>query len=687
MKKLLVVGCWLLAGTVVAADVNVRDFGARGDGVTKDTLALQRAFGLHFDFHANADRKNGQWKPIYDKLTEEDVRAICDAVRPDFLQVDCKGHAGWASYPSAIGNAAPSLAGDGMALWRKVTKERGIGLYVHYSGVADQKYFTEHPDEAVKGINGWPVPGERATRPNGRYVDDVLLPQLKELADRYGIDGAWVDGECWAARADFDPRTVAQFERETGIDLKGRLPDKEDAPHRREYMDFMRRLFHRYLKHYVDEIHKAHPAFRITSNWAFTDVMPVKPCADVDFVSGDLAPGNCFYAAMISARAAASQGLTWDLMAWSFRCPGPQVPKTAAQLQQEAAAVISLGGGFQIYVTQRPDGSPRLDCVRSLRPVAEFVRARQPYCFGGKAEKQVAVLMSTEDFLACSPQVYQCGASRHSALSLGGLLCDCGHSVSLLMDHHVKAGALDGYPVVAVPEVAKALDPEVVTRLAAYVKGGGTLLVDGAKACRTLAAAGLPCAVAGEPSEKPVMFRLGDDLPGSVNAAAALAAAEAAEPLAWLYDDGTDCRKGVVAAVAPFGKGKVAAVSGKLSNSYITGAQHEHRRLANLLLARLYRPVVEVEKSVGLLHVVLLEKDGRRKIQLVNANGRHRDEASKTEDFIPPVVDVALRLNLPAKPASLVLQPSGRTLPFDWRDGAAHVTLPRVDIHEIVEVF
>jgi len=649
------------------------------------TTCPARAFGLHFDFHAHADSRNGTWQPIYDKMTEDDVRAVCDAVLPDFIQVDCKGHPGWASYQSALGNAAPSLAGDGMALWRKVTKERGVGLFVHYSGVADQKYFTEHPDEAVKDPSGWPAKGERATRTNGRYADELLLPQLKELAGKYGIDGAWIDGECWAARVDFDPRTVRQFERETGIDLKGCLPDKEDSPHRREYMDFLRRQFHAYVKHYVDEMHKAYPSFRLTSNWAFTDVMPVKPCADVDFISGDLAPGNCVYAAMISARAAASQGRPWDLMAWDFRNPGPQVPKTAAQLQQEAAAVIALGGGFQIYIKQRPDGSPRLARVRRLKPVAEFVRARQPFCFGGKAERQVAVLMSTEDFVASSPNVYVCDTSRLYTLSAVGLLCDAGHSVSLLMDHHVLEGDLSGWPVLVVPEVNKRLDPAVVARVVEYVRAGGSLLLDGPKACQVFADAGLPCAPAGAPSEKPAYFSLDGDLSGSVRAVAGLS--EDGEVLARRYDEPTERTKDVFAAVRPFGKGRVAAVSGRLSETYLFEAQCGHRALARAALARLYRPVVEIEKANGLLHVVLLEKDGRRKIQLVNANGRHRDEASMTEDFIPPVGDVSLRLNLPAKPASLVLQPSGRTLSFDWRDGAAHVTLPRVDLHDIIEVF
>ncbi len=91
-------------------------------------------FGLHFDFHAQP--KYGlQGK----SLNEEDIRRICRTLKPDFIQIDCKGHPGWASYPSELGNAMPEFAQDTLALWRRVTREENVALYMHYSGVYDIK--------------------------------------------------------------------------------------------------------------------------------------------------------------------------------------------------------------------------------------------------------------------------------------------------------------------------------------------------------------------------------------------------------------------------------------------------------------------------------------------------------------------------------------------------------------------
>ena len=35
------------------------------------------------------------------------------------------------------------------------------------------------------------------------YVDELLIPQLKEIIDLYDVEGVWIDGDCWAAKLDW----------------------------------------------------------------------------------------------------------------------------------------------------------------------------------------------------------------------------------------------------------------------------------------------------------------------------------------------------------------------------------------------------------------------------------------------------------------------------------------------------
>ena len=107
----------------------------------------QSAFGIHFDFHAMPeDTVPELWKPEY-------YAEMLDAVKPDFVQCDTKGHAGLSSYPTEVGTRA-NLACDILQMMRQETAKRDIALYGHHSGLYDQKAAADHPDWAVVDADG-----------------------------------------------------------------------------------------------------------------------------------------------------------------------------------------------------------------------------------------------------------------------------------------------------------------------------------------------------------------------------------------------------------------------------------------------------------------------------------------------------------------------------------------------------
>ena len=127
---------------------------------------LQRAdsfLGIHFDFHAGPDCTE-----IGKNTTREMIENIINLVQPDYLQIDCKGHRGLSSYPTRVGNQAPGFVGDPLRLWRQVTAERGVALYMHYSGVWDSEAIVRHPE--------W---GCRQCRRQAERQSDVVLRSLR----------------------------------------------------------------------------------------------------------------------------------------------------------------------------------------------------------------------------------------------------------------------------------------------------------------------------------------------------------------------------------------------------------------------------------------------------------------------------------------------------------------------------
>ena len=353
-----------------------------------DPPRLRRAdsfLGIHFDFHAGEDCTE-----VGRNTTPAMVENIIQLVKPDYLQIDCKGHAGVSSYPTKVGHPAPGFVGDPLRIWRDVTARHGVALYMHYSGVWDSNAVKEHPDWAAVNADG--KPSTTATSFFGPYAERLLIPQLRELAGDYGVDGAWVDGECWASVPDFSEAAIKAFRDATGIQD---VPRQPTDPHWYEFLQFNRQAFRDYLNHYIAEVKKTNPEFQICSNWAFTDHMPEPVCANVDFLSGDYSPQDSVNSARLSARFLARQGKPWDLMAWSFTTQPDRSQKSAVQLQREAAVVLALGGGFQAYYKQKRDGSIYDEQMPVMAEVAKFCRARQAICHHAEMVPQVALLFST----------------------------------------------------------------------------------------------------------------------------------------------------------------------------------------------------------------------------------------------------------------------------------------------------
>ncbi|MBR5258794.1 MAG: hypothetical protein IKV51_07595 [Clostridia bacterium] len=639
------------------------------------------AFGLHFDFHASPTKPDSP--AIGKTFREEDIREICRLLRPDYLQIDCKGHPGWASYPTRVGNAMPSIAFDTLKLWRRVTAEEGVMLFMHYSGVFDEKYCREHPENAVMRSDG--RRDTRYTRTfSHKYADEVLIPQLKELAGIYGVDGVWIDGECWATDLDYDPETLRAFEKEYGLVLNGTLPTDASTKECRLFRDFCRDCFRRYVKYYTDEVHKEYPDFQIASNWLCSDYMPEPVPAGIDFLSGDFSPWYSVTSARTAARTLASQGIGWDLMSWNFRVdrnrvtPGRYV-KEPAQIMQEAASVTSLGGGFQDYIPQYPDGSPRMWQIRRLKPLADMIRSRQEYCFGGRIVPQTAVLLSKHDrYLEYEKPFSRIGSEKVTGLV--SLLCDLGHNVSIVSEHTLAHP--EKWGAILVPELFEGLGSDTLKQLLAYAESGGSLLVNGPNACRMLERAGVDISV-GEIENGFACFTCDMECYGSVYGSCALSSL-CGSTVAECCPDPREAHR-PFAVVIPCGKGRIACVGADLGKAYDQGRQEAHKRLMRRLLKELYAPLCEVVSCEGILEKTELYKDGRLLIQLVNMNGPHNDPIVPSFSEILPCRDIVLKLRLKGA-VSAVLRPDGQKLEPEACEDGVLLKICRVDCHEIIEI-
>ncbi len=358
MRSILIIAIVLLIGT-----------GLQGQPVYPPRLDRAHSFfGVHFDFHADTDCRE-----IGKNVSDEMVEYVVDQIKPDFLQIDCKGHPGYSSYPTKVGNPAPGFVRDPLKIWREVTARKGVALYMHYSGVYDMRAVELHPSWAAVNADG--KPSDRNTSVFSPYADSLMIPQFKELSSVYGVDGIWVDGDCWAQQVDFSPKARKLFTQKTGIT---EIPLKPGDPHWNEYLDYNRQGFRDYLAHYIDVMHRYNPRFQIASNWAYSSFMPEPVTVPVDFISGDFSATNSVNSARFEGRFIRNQGKPWDLMDWGFSWiwnqEGTMSPKSVPQIERDLSEVLSLGGGVQIYMKQQRDASVYRWTIPLLAEAAKFVR-------------------------------------------------------------------------------------------------------------------------------------------------------------------------------------------------------------------------------------------------------------------------------------------------------------------------
>ncbi len=668
IRSFILLVCWP-ALLVVAAE-----------NETSSNTAHRRAdsfFGLHFDLHPNkSDTVLGA------DVSEENVAKLLTRVRPDYVQYDCKGHYGYLGYPSEIGPSAPGIVKDSLAVWRKVTREYGVGLYIHFSGLWDSVAIEQHPEWAAIMADGKPSP--KATSVFGPYVDERMLPQLKEATRKYDLDGVWVDGECWAAAWDYSPAALEAWKKETGHE---QAPKNAKEPNWQEWKTWNRKHFERYVSHWVDELHAFNPKLQITSNWLYSALMPVPVQVKVDYLSGDYSPAKSVDQARIDARYLAQTKMPWDLMAWGFVMGKEGLNhnlKTAVQLQQEASVVLMQGGGFQIYFHPTRSGHIDETTIETAGRVADFCRPRQAVSHKSTSVPQVAVLMSSTAILQRSDAFYHTvGAYRELEGTLHALL-ELGYSVDVLAEHQLE-GRLREFPIIVVPDF-EVLANGWVEKLTDYARQGGQLLLVGEKCARQFAPV-LGVHLQGEPRNQSVELATASGVV-NVNGIWQDVTLDGAEAVGFRYQSrDTTKDKQIAATMVACGSGRVGAVYGPLGQRFY----QQHHPYVRLFLGQLMRkmfadPAVVVDGPPCLDVALRKTADGKLCVHLLNRANTSVCDDYAVIDHVPPVGPIKLTLKVSEKPQRLEWVPDGGSIPWSWSDGKLMATIPQVGIHGVLAV-
>ena len=589
----------------------------------------ESAFGIHFDFHAMPEDTVPEiWKPEY-------YAQMLDAVKPDYVQCDTKGHAGLSSYPTSAGSPA-NIKEDILQMMRDETAKRDIALYGHHSGLYDQKAAVDHPDWVVVDADGNCSCDYLSAF--GPFADELLLPQLRELAGKYKLDGAWIDGECWATQVDYSTHAVNAYKKEFNAE-----PPRPGEPDYPKYREFCRDGFKKYVKHYVETIKKEFPDFEITSNWIFSALMPEKADVAVDFLSGDYAPVNSVESARFQGRVLEARNMPWDLMAWGQNAipfswlTENRHTKELIQYQQEAAAIVAMGGGFEFFnIHYASGGAIQQWAIPVWEETAKFCRDRAA-CFGSRITNEFCILMPNDRNSDDMKFLYTFAPGEKRCEMWINAMQDCQYSTKVILEDKIISGIPSDCRIIAVPG-AEMLSEKAVEALKEFAANGGIVLVDQPSVRHFFS--GIPAAV------KRQIF---------VDANGALASAEsfynetvpagAVPGGAVRYDNIYDVEPHPAYSTLKVGKGVFCFLNIDLGDFYTINRSNTLRVFLKKLISSVgYAPSVTVEGS-RFADLIVTEKEDKLLINLINMAGEHNVPTVRSYNEIPLIGPLTVKIS------------------------------------------
>lgn len=639
-------------------------------------------FGIHYDLHAGAsDTELGR------ELTHEHLRERLWMVKPDWIQCDCKGHPGYTSWPTEIGSTSPGVQVDALRIHRDVTRELGIKLGMHYSGVWDSRAIELHPEWAKVG-----PAGERDKNTTCRmsgYTDELMIPQMLEIIEKYDVDGFWVDGDNWAAQPCWCDLCKAEFTRRTG---RTEIPVTKEDSNWEAWLQFHRDLFVEYVDHYAQAVHTKKPSCLVCSNWMYTVRQPDPIRASIDYISGDYDYVWGANRAAIEARAIDSRNITWDLMAWGFTKTGdmgadpPWNMKSVVHLNQEVVEVIALGGAIMIYNTPQRTGWLTGWQQEIIAEVANFCRERKETCFKSKTIPQAAILHLADHFYSHNDPLFNYGQANQPVEGALHALLETHHSTDILPDP-VVLDRMDDYKLLVVPEQTR-LTKALIDRLEAFAQNGGHVLLSGSHLVKEV-----PDFVGVESVSEDISRiwlptgKTSVPVSGTWQAVRPVKGTESLVCALSNREPEKNRTDKTIVTRRPVGRGSILAVHGPIFQEYFIGHYPRLRTFLSDLFDSLNISWLARVTASPRLEMILRKKEGKTLVNLINRGAAEMLYPRRViAEEISPVMDVTVTIQSPEKPKSVSVVPGNTKMEWSYAEGVITAQLPRIDIHCVLVI-
>ncbi|MCE5249332.1 beta-galactosidase trimerization domain-containing protein [bacterium] len=710
----------IAAGTAFAAGIRpVYNASAEETGHSAgwfDTMYRQ----FHIDAHF------GGFREIYRNFDAEATAQMYEEAGIQMVSYFSKCWAGYSYYPTKIGVVHPGLDRDFTGELTAALKKRGIRRILYFMLGMERRHQYEHP-EWIRNTDSKKTVVEKSAIPesammcfNSPYVDEIGIPQMKEIIALYDIDGFFVDivmqqylqDNCWCKYC------REYFANEVG----GAMPSGDSDPKAFAYRKWANRHMEAHMEKVQRALAEVKPDIEIINNYAWMMRYPVTPPRYVHHITWDTpVPKVGLYSWNFSLEAryvSTLPDITWSCMNTRGNTWGEYSLREPEAFMSECAILLAACGRTYLSDIPYPHGNPDPAVMEVFGAVNRRTRELEPYVKNCMPVTDTAVLHSPDSVWSKMPM-----APTPAWIPSPAYYPVCGAHKALI-DGHIQMGILNSgglcdslslYRALVLPDQRILSDRECET-IRAFVKNGGALLATGETGTRDTDNKSLKnCALAdvlgvdylgtSDTANCYLRTKTGIDshgIPamdiqvmgpyGRVKTTTAKTLIELVPPFEGIKN-GTPppalSPEGPGVTVNMYGKGRAVYCAAKLFDSYYRESTPVQRKLGLWMLEQVYPPearTIVLENTPVNVEVFYNRRGKELFVHLVNYSGDKREVGTPQVQDFAVVHGIRIRLQLARKPAGVTTVPGGKTIPSAYSDGWLTFTAEPLAIHEVYRI-
>lgn len=412
----------------------------------------ERMRKIHLDFHTPP------WVKVGRNFKREEFARYLRMANADTVVIFAKDHYGNAFYPSKLGNTHPGLDFDLFGSMLQSAHEENIKVFAYLSAVWDNFTAERHPEWRQVDAESRPLPAGywQSLCLNSPYVEEWLLPQIREVLENYEVDGIWLDIVLFMEGGCFCPYCLEEIKKQ-GMD-----------PHSPDHLLFNDLS----LKRFMDKVYSLVKGIRsevaLTYNGIIKigtrDFLPYLDLLEIE----SLPYGWGLYYLPLYGRYIRTLGKPFNGITARFQRSWGDFGslKPTQVLLWEAGEMLTQGASVSIGDQMNPDGTLEQAVYETIGEVYEFVKERERWCKGARSVPYVGVIGER--------QLGTFGVGKPSQALLG--------ATALLMEAHIHFDILDEeadfspYALLILPD-ATHLSSRLQEKILQYVRKGGMVFL------------------------------------------------------------------------------------------------------------------------------------------------------------------------------------------------------------------